>query len=202
MALAHESIGRHRIRRPLWFPPRSHFKLAQLVIDPPEAHPRDRRRDLRQGRQAFLRLRAARQRGRHHESVAAHGRAGQLRIPGGDWRPARRVIRRVRGRRRVEHESPERPTPPQRALPGANIANKPARATSARVAAADLCRHPRFPRPNAEEDLDISTLEKWLWDAACAIRGATDAPKFKDFILPLVFFKRLSDVFDDEFAAT
>ncbi len=26
-------------------------------------------------------------------------------------------------------------------------------------------------------------------------------PKFKDFILPLVFFKRLSDVFDDEFAA-
>jgi len=44
-------------------------------------------------------------------------------------------------------------------------------------------------------------LETWLWDAACAIRGSTDAPKFKDFILPLVFFKRLSDVFDDEFAA-
>ncbi|WP_394354113.1 type I restriction-modification system subunit M N-terminal domain-containing protein, partial [Methanothrix sp.] len=44
-------------------------------------------------------------------------------------------------------------------------------------------------------------LETWLWDAACAIRGATDAPKFKDFILPLVFFKRLSDIFEDEFAA-
>ena len=43
-------------------------------------------------------------------------------------------------------------------------------------------------------------LETWLWDAACAIRGSTDAPKFKDLILPLVFFKRLSDVFDDEFA--
>jgi type I restriction enzyme M protein len=52
----------------------------------------------------------------------------------------------------------------------------------------------------AEEHLDIPTLEQWLWDAACAIRGAADAPKFKDFILPLVFFKRLSDVFDDEFA--
>lgn len=51
-----------------------------------------------------------------------------------------------------------------------------------------------------EEHLDISALETWLWDAACAIRGATDAPKFKDFILPLVFYKRLSDVFDDEFA--
>ena len=32
------------------------------------------------------------------------------------------------------------------------------------------------------------------------IRGADDAPKFKDFILPLIFYKRLSDVFDDEFA--
>jgi type I restriction enzyme M protein len=52
----------------------------------------------------------------------------------------------------------------------------------------------------AEEHLDIPTLETWLWDAACAIREAADAPKFKDFILPLVFFKRLSDVFDDEFA--
>lgn len=48
--------------------------------------------------------------------------------------------------------------------------------------------------------LDISTLETWLWDAACVIRGATDAPKFKDFILPLIFYKRLSDVFDDEVA--
>jgi type I restriction enzyme M protein len=52
----------------------------------------------------------------------------------------------------------------------------------------------------ADEHLDVPTLETWLWDAACAIRGAADAPKFKDFILPLVFFKRLSDVFDDEFA--
>ena len=56
-----------------------------------------------------------------------------------------------------------------------------------------------FPSAN-EEHLDISTLETWLWDAACVIRGATDAPKFKDFILPLIFYKRLSDVFDDEFA--
>ena len=56
-----------------------------------------------------------------------------------------------------------------------------------------------FPSSN-EEHLDISTLETWLWDAACVIRGATDAPKFKDFILPLIFYKRLSDVFDDEFS--
>ncbi|WP_129629413.1 type I restriction-modification system subunit M [Candidatus Oscillochloris fontis] len=50
------------------------------------------------------------------------------------------------------------------------------------------------------EQLDIPALETWLWDAACTIRGATDAPKFKDFILPLIFYKRLSDVFDDEVA--
>ena len=54
-----------------------------------------------------------------------------------------------------------------------------------------------FSSPD-EGQLDISTLETWLWDAACVIRGATDAPKFKDFILPLIFYKRLSDVFDDE----
>ena len=48
--------------------------------------------------------------------------------------------------------------------------------------------------------LDIKTLETWLWDAACSIRGALDAPKYKDYILPLIFVKRLSDVFDDEIA--
>ncbi|MCL5962643.1 MAG: type I restriction-modification system subunit M [Chloroflexi bacterium] len=46
--------------------------------------------------------------------------------------------------------------------------------------------------------LDTSTLENWLWDAACVIRGPLDAPKFKDYILPLIFLKRLSDVFEDE----
>jgi type I restriction enzyme M protein len=52
--------------------------------------------------------------------------------------------------------------------------------------------------PARDEHLNIAALEQWLWDAACIIRGATDAPKFKDFILPLVFYKRLSDVYDDE----
>ena len=37
-----------------------------------------------------------------------------------------------------------------------------------------------------------------MWDAACSIRGEKDAPKFKDYLLPLLFLKRLSDVFDDE----
>ena len=42
------------------------------------------------------------------------------------------------------------------------------------------------------------TMEQMLWDAACSIRGEKDAPKFKDYLLPLLFLKRLSDVFDDE----
>jgi type I restriction enzyme M protein len=41
-------------------------------------------------------------------------------------------------------------------------------------------------------------MEQMLWDAACSIRGQQDAPKFKEYILPLLFIKRLSDVFDDE----
>src|SRR4051812_48485636 len=49
--------------------------------------------------------------------------------------------------------------------------------------------------PNSTPD---KSLETWIWDAACSIRGAKDAPKYKDFILPLIFAKRLCDVFDDE----
>jgi type I restriction enzyme M protein len=48
---------------------------------------------------------------------------------------------------------------------------------------------------NGEEN---KSLEAWIWDAACSIRGAQEAPKYKNFILPLIFTKRLCDVFDDE----
>ena len=43
--------------------------------------------------------------------------------------------------------------------------------------------------------MDITTLENWLWEAACSIRGPLDAPRYKDYILPLLFYKRLSDVY-------
>src|SRR5205823_3390548 len=57
-----------------------------------------------------------------------------------------------------------------------------------------LNRPPKDPMSNAT----VKSLESWIWDAACSIRGAQEAPKFKDFILPLIFTKRLCDVFDDE----
>lgn len=62
----------------------------------------------------------------------------------------------------------------------------------------------RTPPPRARRGITKSTvlsnksMEQMLWDAACSIRGEKDAPKFKDYILPLLFIKRLSDVFDDE----
>ena len=55
----------------------------------------------------------------------------------------------------------------------------------------------RNGRAAAPEPKDKS-LESWIWDAACSIRGAKDAAKDKDYILPLIFTKRLCDVFDDE----
>lgn len=57
-------------------------------------------------------------------------------------------------------------------------------------------------RRTKQTSLEPSTksMEQMLWDAACSIRGEKDAAKFKDYLLPLLFLKRLSDVFDDEIA--
>ncbi|MCG2726888.1 MAG: N-6 DNA methylase [Elusimicrobia bacterium] len=51
---------------------------------------------------------------------------------------------------------------------------------------------------NTNNAMDVKDMESMLWQAACSIRGEKDAPKFKDYILPLLFIKRLSDVFEDE----
>lgn len=59
-------------------------------------------------------------------------------------------------------------------------------------------RKAKMSNNSGRKILDIKTLENWLWEAACSIRGEVDAPKYKDYILPLIFIKRLSDVFDDE----
>jgi type I restriction enzyme M protein len=41
-------------------------------------------------------------------------------------------------------------------------------------------------------------LEAYLWGAATLLRGTIDAGDYKQFIFPLLFFKRLCDVFDEE----
>ena len=43
-------------------------------------------------------------------------------------------------------------------------------------------------------------LEKYLWGAATYLRGHIDAGDYKQFIFPLLFFKRICDVYDEEFA--
>lgn len=59
---------------------------------------------------------------------------------------------------------------------------------------------PSRRRGRAAAGSSTKSMEQMLWDAACSIRGEKDAPKFKDYLLPLLFLKRLSDVFDDEIA--
>jgi len=41
-------------------------------------------------------------------------------------------------------------------------------------------------------------LEGYLWGAATLLRGTIDAGEYKQFIFPLLFYKRLCDVFDEE----
>jgi type I restriction enzyme M protein len=41
-------------------------------------------------------------------------------------------------------------------------------------------------------------LESYLWGAATILRGTIDAGDYKQFIFPLLFFKRISDVWDEE----
>lgn len=44
-------------------------------------------------------------------------------------------------------------------------------------------------------------LESYLWGAATLLRGTIDAGEYKSFIFPLLFLKRLSDVYDEEYDA-
>ncbi|MGO4192979.1 N-6 DNA methylase [Arthrobacter sp. YAF17] len=43
-------------------------------------------------------------------------------------------------------------------------------------------------------------LESYLWGAATVLRGLIDAGDYKQYIFPLVFLKRISDVYDEEHA--
>jgi type I restriction enzyme M protein len=95
---------------------------------------------------------------------------------------------------------------------GSNIPQKAARDTIAALATEaglemdesrdglDAASQVTRRRSRATRSATPSTksMEQMLWDAACSIRGEKDAAKFKDYLLPLLFLKRLSDVFDDE----
>lgn len=50
-----------------------------------------------------------------------------------------------------------------------------------------------------QNKITISQLEQYLSKAAWILKGPVDASDFKVYIFPLLFFKRISDVYDEEF---
>ena len=50
------------------------------------------------------------------------------------------------------------------------------------------------------ERLSQKELESYLWGAATLLRGLIDASDYKQYIFPLLFFKRLSDVWEGDYA--
>ena len=46
--------------------------------------------------------------------------------------------------------------------------------------------------------ITLSQLENHLWESANILRGPVDAADFKSYVFPLLFFKRVSDVHDEE----
>jgi len=49
----------------------------------------------------------------------------------------------------------------------------------------------------ADKALDISTSSDHLWESANILRGPFNAADLKTYTFPLLFFKRISDVFDE-----
>lgn len=49
------------------------------------------------------------------------------------------------------------------------------------------------------QQISLDELERYLWQAAVDLRGQIDAAAYKDYIFPLVFFKRICDVRDEEY---
>ena len=48
-------------------------------------------------------------------------------------------------------------------------------------------------------NMNQKELEKYLWGAATGLRGTIDAGDYKQYIFPMLFFKRICDVYDEEF---
>lgn len=46
--------------------------------------------------------------------------------------------------------------------------------------------------------MTLDQLESHLWEAANILRGPVDAADFKTYVFPLLFFKRIADVHDEE----
>ncbi len=47
--------------------------------------------------------------------------------------------------------------------------------------------------------INQQNLERYLWGAATLLRGVIDAGDYKQYIFPLLFYKRICDVYDEEY---
>ena len=47
--------------------------------------------------------------------------------------------------------------------------------------------------------ITLDELKSFLWGAAVRLRGQIDAAGYKEYIFPLLFFKRISDVYDEQY---
>lgn len=61
--------------------------------------------------------------------------------------------------------------------------------------------HAEPSRKITNREISLSELEQYLWGVANILRGPVDKADFKSYIFPLLFFKRISDVYDEEYAA-
>src|ERR1035437_8770079 len=53
----------------------------------------------------------------------------------------------------------------------------------------------------SDSAITLSQVESYLWEAANILRGPVDAADFKTYVFPLLFFKRISDVYEEEYTA-
>lgn len=59
--------------------------------------------------------------------------------------------------------------------------------------------HTNIPYRRPDETISLDELKSFLWGAATRLRGQIDAAGYKEYIFPLLFFKRISDVYDEQF---
>ena len=115
------------------------------------------------------------------------------------------LVRLGRGRGGSLALAPNVVLPPGRSAPSSEPSPQPRPVAAPRAAPVSAPRPARgeSPRPAdtaqpAGRELTQQVLENRLWAAANSLRGPVDAADFKAYIFPLLFFKRISDTWDEE----